>query len=105
VLTGGKFGTVSSSLLALPRKIQHSVFHYCSGPPSKKTYEDLSALLRQVLSAGRSRRLAEKAAADGQTHDASKSKTPAAAVPQSLAEAAGPVAIEAPSAAEGAASS
>jgi hypothetical protein len=70
VLTGREFGTVSSSLLALPRKIQHSVFHYCNGAPSEKGYDDLSALLRQVLSAGRSRRLAEKAAAEGQKTDA-----------------------------------
>ena len=56
VLTGGEFGTVSSTLLSLPRKIQHSIYQYCDGPPSERPYEDLSALLRQVLSAGRSRK-------------------------------------------------
>jgi hypothetical protein len=62
VLTGGEFGTVSSTLLSLPRKIQQSIFQYSDGPPSDRGYEDLSALLRQVLSAGRSR----KAAAPGE---------------------------------------
>jgi hypothetical protein len=56
VLKGGGFGTVSSSLLSLPRKIQQSIFQYSDGPPSDRPYEDLSALLRQVLSAGRSRK-------------------------------------------------
>ena len=56
VLSGGEYGTVSSTLLSLPRKIQHSIYQYCDGPPSDRPYEDLSALLRQVLSAGRSRK-------------------------------------------------
>ena len=56
VLTGGDYGTVSSTLLSLPRKIQQSIYQYSDGPPSERPYEDLSALLRQVLSAGRSRK-------------------------------------------------
>jgi hypothetical protein len=56
VLTGGGFGTVSSTLLSLPRKIQQSIMQYSDGPPSDRPYEDLSALLRQVLSAGRNRK-------------------------------------------------
>src|SRR5208283_2300583 len=56
VLTGGEHGTVSSTLLSLPRKIQQSIYQYSDGPPSDHPYEDLSALLRQVLSAGRSRK-------------------------------------------------
>jgi hypothetical protein len=56
VLTGGEFGTVSSTLLSLPRKIQQSTYQYSDGPPSDRPYEDLSALLRQVLSAGRGRK-------------------------------------------------
>jgi hypothetical protein len=68
VLTGGEFGTVSSSLVSLPRKTQHAIFQYCDGPPSDRGYEDLSALLRQTLSAGRNRKSAEKAASDGQKH-------------------------------------
>ena len=56
VLTGGEIATVSSTLLSLPRKIQQSIYQYSDGPPSDRPYEDLSALLRQVLSAGRSRK-------------------------------------------------
>ena len=59
VLTGGDSGTVSSTLLALPRKIQHAVYQYASGPPCDCAYDDLSALLRQVLSTERSRRSRE----------------------------------------------
>ncbi|MBN2474779.1 MAG: NRDE family protein [Pirellulales bacterium] len=50
VLTGGDYGTVSSTLLALPERIQRSVLQYAPGPPSDHSYDDLSALLRQVLS-------------------------------------------------------
>ena len=56
VIVGGEFGTVSSTLLSLPRKIQHAVYQYSSGPPCNCPYDDLSALLRQVLSTERSRR-------------------------------------------------
>jgi hypothetical protein len=55
VITGGKYGTVSSTLLSLPDKVQHSVYQYAPGPPSDHSYDDLSALLRQVLSAGKNR--------------------------------------------------
>jgi hypothetical protein len=74
VLTGGEHGTVSSTLLSLPRKIQQSIYQYSDGPPSDRPYEDLSALLRQVLSAGRSR----KAAVAGEKKDGEgvKSKSP-----------------------------
>ncbi|MBN1908869.1 MAG: NRDE family protein [Pirellulales bacterium] len=50
VLTGGPFGTVSSTLLSLPRRIQNAVYQYAPGPPSETPYDDFSALLRQVLS-------------------------------------------------------
>jgi uncharacterized protein with NRDE domain len=56
VILGKEYGTVSSTLLALSRKIQHSVMQYSSGPPCDHPYDDLSALLRQVLSAERSRK-------------------------------------------------
>ncbi len=56
VLTGGDYGTVSSTLLSLPRKIQQAVYQYASGPPCDNAYDDLSALLRQVLSTERSRK-------------------------------------------------
>jgi len=55
VLVGPEYGTVSSTLLSLPKKIQQAIFQYAPGPPNTHPYEDLSALLRQVLSAGRSK--------------------------------------------------
>ncbi|OHB70805.1 MAG: hypothetical protein A2V70_13675 [Planctomycetes bacterium RBG_13_63_9] len=55
VLTGGQYGTVSSTLLSLPEKIQKSIYQYTPGPPCDHSYDDLSALLRQVLSANRER--------------------------------------------------
>jgi hypothetical protein len=55
VIVGSEYGTVSSTLLSLPRKIQNAVFQYAPGPPCDHPYDDLSALLRQVLSAGRAR--------------------------------------------------
>ncbi len=67
VLVGGEFGTVSSTLLSLPRKIQHAVYQYSSGPPCDHPYDDLSALLRQVLSTERSRRNRESDG-DGAKH-------------------------------------
>jgi uncharacterized protein with NRDE domain len=50
VAVGGEHGTVSSTLLSLPRKTHNAVYHYAPGPPSEHSYDDLSALLRQVLS-------------------------------------------------------
>ena len=60
VLTGGQYGTVSSTLLSLPLKFQRAIFQYADGPPSNHSYDDLSALLRQVLSTeARAKELAE----------------------------------------------
>ena len=59
VLSGPESGTVSSSLVALPRKLLHSVFQYAPGPPCDCAFDDLSALLRQVLSAERMRKARE----------------------------------------------
>ncbi len=56
VLSGGDFGTVSSTLVSLPRKPQHAIYEYRDGPPCDHPYEDLSALLRQVLSVSRVRK-------------------------------------------------
>jgi hypothetical protein len=72
VLAEDEFGTVSSTLLSLPRKIQHSVYQYAPGPPSEHAYDDLSALLRQVLSAERSRKSRE-------AEDEAKQRQPAKA--------------------------
>jgi uncharacterized protein with NRDE domain len=50
VIAGEEFGTVSSTLLALTERPHHSVYQYAAGPPSDHPYDDISALLRQVLS-------------------------------------------------------
>lgn len=50
VMVGNEYGTVSSTLLALTRKSQSAVYQYAAGPPPEYAYDDLSALLRQVLS-------------------------------------------------------
>ncbi len=49
-IAGPEYGTVSSTLLSLPKKTHNSVYHYASGSPADHPYDDLSALLRQVLS-------------------------------------------------------
>ena len=74
VLTGGDVGTVSSTLLSLPRKIQQAIYQYASGPPCDCAYDDLSALLRQVLSTERSRRNREGNGAVAQPAQPSKTK-------------------------------
>lgn len=53
VLSGAQHGTVSSTLLSLPEKTQNAVYQYAPGPPSDHAYDDVSALLRQVLSTDR----------------------------------------------------
>lgn len=50
IVTGNAYGTVSSTLLSLPAKLQNSIYQYAPGPPSDHPYDDCSALLRQVLS-------------------------------------------------------
>jgi uncharacterized protein with NRDE domain len=50
IVTGSDYGTVSSTLIALATRTQNSVYQYAPGPPSDHAYDDLSALLRQVLS-------------------------------------------------------
>jgi len=55
IISGSEYGTVSSTLLSLPKKIQQSVYQYADGPPCDSSYDDLSALLRQVLSTERNR--------------------------------------------------
>jgi hypothetical protein len=42
---------VSSTLISLATRPQNSVYQYTAGPPCDVAYDDLSALLRQVLSA------------------------------------------------------
>jgi uncharacterized protein with NRDE domain len=50
VIAGTDHGTVSSTLLSLPKKTHNAVYHYAAGSPADHPYDDLSALLRQVLS-------------------------------------------------------
>jgi hypothetical protein len=75
VMLGNDYGTVSSTLIALSRKTPHSVFQYAPGPPCDHPYDDLSALLRQVLSTERSRKARE---ANGEAEKAAKAKAKAA---------------------------
>ncbi len=56
IITGKDYGTISSTLLALANKIQQSTYQYAPGPPCDRSYDDLSALLRQVLSTGKSKK-------------------------------------------------
>ena len=49
VIQNGEYGTVSSTLLSLPKKTHQSIYHYSAGPPSENGYEDLSAMVRQLL--------------------------------------------------------
>ncbi|MEN6457340.1 MAG: NRDE family protein [Thermoguttaceae bacterium] len=74
VLCGADAGTVSSTLIALPRKIQHAVYQYAPGQPGDVAYDDLSALLRQVLSADRSRKAREASGDSSKPSQATKPK-------------------------------
>ena len=53
--------TVSSMLISLTEKTQRSVMQYAAGSPDTVPYEDVSALLRQVLSTDRAARAAAAA--------------------------------------------
>ena len=53
--------TVSSMLISLTEKTQRSVMQYAAGSPDMVPYEDVSALLRQVLSTDRAARAAAAA--------------------------------------------
>ncbi|MDD3470236.1 MAG: NRDE family protein [Thermoguttaceae bacterium] len=50
VVCGENYGTVSSTLLSLAKRPHNAVYHYAAAAPSERSYDDLSALLRQVLS-------------------------------------------------------
>jgi uncharacterized protein with NRDE domain len=50
IISRDEWGTVSSTLLSLPKKMQNAVYQYAPGPPCDHGYDDASALLRQVLS-------------------------------------------------------
>ena len=57
------YGTVSSMLLSLSERTPRSHMQYSNGAPCDKPYEDISALLRQVLSTERSANNAANSAA------------------------------------------
>jgi uncharacterized protein with NRDE domain len=78
VLSNGDYGTVSSTLLSLARKSQQSTYQYCPGSPAEVPYDDLSALLRQVLSANRARAKADAAKKDGAKDAGKKAKSKSA---------------------------
>jgi hypothetical protein len=61
VINEPDFGTVSSMLLSLTERTQRSIMQYAAGPPNEKPFEDVSALLRQVLSTDRANRAAAAA--------------------------------------------
>lgn len=61
VISEPDFGTVSSMLLSLTERTQRSIMQYAAGPPNEKPFEDVSALLRQVLSTDRANRAAAAA--------------------------------------------
>ncbi|GIX46938.1 MAG: hypothetical protein KatS3mg131_1149 [Candidatus Tectimicrobiota bacterium] len=41
---GGKYGTVSSTILAVAPGLRHSVYRYAAGPPCRAPYQDYSSL-------------------------------------------------------------
>lgn len=69
------FGTVSSTLVSLPTKVQKSVYQYAPGAPCDCAYDDLSALLRQVLSAEKNRHTEADKDGDKDPRKAKKRKT------------------------------
>jgi len=53
IIAESDYGTVSSMLLSLAEKSSRSYLQYAAGPPNERSYEDISALLCQVLSTER----------------------------------------------------
>ncbi len=58
------FGTVCSMLLSLSERSQKSIMQFANGAPNKVQFEDVSALLRQVLSTDRASQKKAKAKRD-----------------------------------------
>lgn len=73
-----KYATVSSMLLSLTDKTPRSIMQFAPGLPGDNPYEDVSALLRQVLSTDRA---SQRAAA---AKSASKSRDPLDAADDNL---------------------
>jgi hypothetical protein len=62
ILRDPKRPTVSSALLSLTDRISTCIYQYSPGPACDHSYDDLSALLRQVLSTDKARKAREEAA-------------------------------------------
>jgi uncharacterized protein with NRDE domain len=60
------FGTVCSMLLSLSDRSQKSIMQFANGSPNEVQYEDISALLRQVLSTDRASQKKAKAKLDAE---------------------------------------
>lgn len=71
------YGTVCSMLVSLTEKTHRSSMHFANGSPADKTYEDISALLRQVLSTERSsqKKAQNRAAAEEARHSLDEKET------------------------------
>ncbi|MBR4103086.1 MAG: hypothetical protein IKK39_03365, partial [Thermoguttaceae bacterium] len=63
--------TTSSMLVSLTERTQKSIMQFANGSPNEKPYEDVSALLRQVLSTDRASQKKAKAKPrpEGQTDE------------------------------------
>lgn len=53
ILKSPEWATVSSMLVSLTGRNQRSIMQFAAGSPDEKSFEDISALLRQVLSTDR----------------------------------------------------
>ena len=58
------YGTVSSMLVSLAERTQKSYMQFANGAPNATPYEDISALLRQVLSTDRATQKKNKASSN-----------------------------------------
>ncbi|MDR3183384.1 MAG: NRDE family protein [Planctomycetaceae bacterium] len=61
IFSKGNVATVSSMMLSLTEKSARSIMQYANGSPDIKTFDDMSALLRQVLSTERAAKAAAAA--------------------------------------------
>lgn len=76
VVTEPNFGTTSSMLVSLTERTQKSIMQFANGSPNETPYEDVSALLRQVLSTDRaSQKKKAKAAAEARREESVESES------------------------------
>lgn len=54
IVSDSDYGTICSMLVSLTEKTHRSIMQFANGAPNEKPFEDVSALLRQVLSTERS---------------------------------------------------